>query len=191
VPVENLEERLRPVQAVGRDRHHVVVHVPAGVLVEIVADAGRVLQEVLDRDGVVDQRQVRAEVPAGRVAQTHGAGLDESQHGQGGERLAPAGDAEPGLHRVRNAMGAVGVAVGPLEDAAVRDVDGDDAAEADPCGRLVERVLVDRCVVGHGRSLVERGDGWCPTSLSLTALSLTALSLTALSLTALSLTAPR
>src|SRR5690606_491431 len=92
VAVEQRQVRLRRGERVHRGGQDVVGDLPVGVLVEVVADAGGVGEQVLHRDGVVDEGQVGAEqLPSGLV-QPQRAVLDEPHHRQRGERLAAAGD---------------------------------------------------------------------------------------------------
>ena len=91
-----------------RDRQHVVGDVPVVVLVEVVPDPGPVREQVLNGDGVLDQRQVRAEqAPSGRAPLEQPL-LDQAHHGQGGHALHRAGDGELGLWRVEDSVRAVG-----------------------------------------------------------------------------------
>ena len=67
--VEGGQERLGLGEQVQRQGEDVVVDLPVAVLVEVVADTGGVGEQVLDRDGVVDQGQVIAEDGAHEVLQ--------------------------------------------------------------------------------------------------------------------------
>ena len=90
-------------QLVDRNREHVVGDRLDGVLVEIVADPRPVAEQVLDRDGFVDQWEVGAEQgPSGRVQRQH-ATLDQSHHHQRREALGATGDrgTRRGVHRHR------------------------------------------------------------------------------------------
>ena len=66
VPAEDREVVVAGREVLDGDRHRVVVDVAPALLVEVVADARAVGEEVLDRDPVVDQREVVAEHVAGR-----------------------------------------------------------------------------------------------------------------------------
>ena len=66
VTVQHGEELLGGRQLVDRHGHDVVVVVVQFVLVEVVADAGAVSEELLDGDAVVDQRQVVRRAATGR-----------------------------------------------------------------------------------------------------------------------------
>ena len=88
-PVEDLQVVLARLQSVHGHGHHVVGDLAARRLVEVVADARAVAEEVLDRHPVVDQGQVGAEQGAGRGRQLERAELDQAHHHQRGEPLGP------------------------------------------------------------------------------------------------------
>jgi hypothetical protein len=98
-------------------------------------------QEVLDRHVVVDQRQVLAQERAGRRGQAEVAGLDQADHGQGGEGLRSAGDAEAGVDRVRDAKSAVRPAVRLGELHPVAPVDAHHTGEPGRCSDRVDSAL--------------------------------------------------
>ena len=82
VAVEHGEEVLGGGQLVHGDGQHVVGDVALLVLVEVVADAGPVAEELLDGHAVVHQREVVAEEgPRGGVAAER-APLDQRHHGR-------------------------------------------------------------------------------------------------------------
>ena len=108
-----------------RHGQDVVVDLPVRLLVEVVADPRRVAEQLLDRHGVVDQGQVVVQDAAHGRVEPESAVIHERQHRRRRERLAPAGHAEPGVDRVRYAVGAVRHAVGGREDRLAVDVDGD------------------------------------------------------------------
>src|SRR6185312_8060687 len=78
VAVEHHEVVLGGRELVDRYGHHVVLDLEAGFLVEVVADARPVRQEVLDRHPVVDHRQIAAEDGAGGRRQLEHAFLDQA-----------------------------------------------------------------------------------------------------------------
>ena len=138
VPLQHRQEGLGGGQCVPRDGEDVVGHLPVAVLVEVVPDPRGVGEQVLERDAVVDQRQVVAEQGADRLVEPQLAVLDEPHHGQRGERLAAAGNRDPGRRRHRDLEGAVEVALTALEDATIPDIHRRDARERLGSDRLVE-----------------------------------------------------
>jgi hypothetical protein len=116
VAVEHHEVLLRRRELLHGNRHH-VVRCFEGVLVEVVADAGPVRQQVFDGDGVVDQREIRAQHGARRGRQIERARLDQAHDRERREALRAARDAEPSIGRVRDPVRAIGEPVRALEDA--------------------------------------------------------------------------
>ena len=112
MPVEHGEELLGGRQLVHRHRQHIVVRRVELVLVQVVADTRSVRQQVLDRDGLVDQREVGAEHRAGGRRQVEHTVGDQADHGERGQRLAAAGDGESDVDGVGDAPPAVGQPVG-------------------------------------------------------------------------------
>ena len=119
------------------------------LLVDVVADAGAVSQQMLDVHTVVDQRQIVSQYRARGSGQFEFAALDEGHHGQGGHALGAARDAETRVDAVGDAMAAVRQAVGAGERGASVAVNADNAGKAGRRGDLVDRL---RQVV-HERSL--------------------------------------
>ena len=108
------------------------------VLVEVVPDPGPVAQQVLDRDRIVDQGQVGAEQLPGPGVEPEHAVLDQTHHGERGEGLGAAGDADPGADGHRHPVGAVGEPVGPAQQLPVGAVDADHPGERGLGGHLVD-----------------------------------------------------
>jgi hypothetical protein len=118
---------------------------PLAALLEVVADSGPVGEEMADRDGVGDERQVLAqEGPRGR-REREGAVLDEAHDGRCGQPLRAARDAELRGGQVGDAVGAIGQAVRGLEHDLLRPVDPHDAGE----GRLGRRPVDGVAQVVH------------------------------------------
>ncbi len=155
-PVGQQHERGgRAVQGVERLAHHVVGDRALLGLVEVVADAGAVTEEVLDRDPVVDQREVAAQQRPCRCTERELAAVDEHHGDQCCEALQPARCSEPGVTRVRDTVGAVGEAVYRFVDQPPADVDADHAGESGSL-RLLRRGVEQRGeVVGHAHGSVE------------------------------------
>ena len=140
VAVERGHVRLGVGHEVHGDRHDVGGDALHGRLVEVVADARPMGEQVLDGDRVVDQRQRVAEDLASRGAEREHAALHERHHGERRERLGAARDADAGVGGHLDAMGAVGEPGRPLDDRRPADVDSDDARERRLGDHGVERV---------------------------------------------------
>jgi len=97
---------------VHRRRQHVVGDFQVAVLVEVVADAGSVAEQVFDRDRVVDQWQISAEQQAGRHVEREGTVLHECHRGQRGECLGATGHSKASVDGVGDRLPAVREAVG-------------------------------------------------------------------------------
>ncbi len=95
-------------QLVAGDGHHVLVGVGEDVLVEVVADAGSMGEQMLHGDAIVDQREVTAEQRSRRRVEADLVALDHRHERQGRQPLRSTGDAELRLRRIRNAEPAVG-----------------------------------------------------------------------------------
>ena len=148
VAVEDLEVRLDPVEPVHGDRQDVFGDRTVDLLVEEVADPRPVREQLLDRHGVVDQWQVRAEDRARGRREVERALLDERHDGQRGQALGAARDREPRLDGVRDPVGAVGEPVRARDPIAVA-IDADDAGET-----RLRRDAIDRSLeLGHGRGV--------------------------------------
>jgi hypothetical protein len=123
VPVENAQVVLGCGQRVDGNRQDVVGHGGSRFLVEVVADARSVREQLLQSDLVVDQGQVFLEDRPGRGGWFQLPLLDQAHHGERGEALRPAGDGELRLDAVRDAVATVSEAVGPEEIDVVTLVD--------------------------------------------------------------------
>ena len=137
--VEDPEIALDRVELVDGDLEDMVGDRAVQLLVEVVADARSVGEQVLDRDALVDQRQVVAQQRPCRGRRLERPVLDEAHHGQRGEALRPARDPEPRVAGVRDPQPAMGEAVRLHEYGLVGAVDADDAGEGGPFGDLVDR----------------------------------------------------
>ena len=112
VAVEHGEVLLGGHQLVHRHRQQVVGDVELSVLVEVVADPRPVRQQVLDGDGVVDQRQVIAEHATGPSSSSRSAPSSiRLTTASAVSAFRAAGDREPGIDPVRDAVCAAGQAV--------------------------------------------------------------------------------
>ena len=116
MPAEHGEVLLGRRELVHRDRHQVVVHVEVHVLVEVVADAGAVGEQLLDGHVVVDQREVLAEQRASGRREVERAVLDEAHDRERGEALRPARDPESGVDLFGIPWPRCGEAVGLRDD---------------------------------------------------------------------------
>jgi hypothetical protein len=76
-----------------------VADLVAGFLIQVIADARPVRQQLLDRHLVTDQRQVAAQHRPGGGGQVQLARFDEAHHREGGQSFAAAGDRELGIDR--------------------------------------------------------------------------------------------
>ena len=129
--VEHREVVLGGRELVHWHRHDVLAGLESGLLVEVVADARPVRQELLDRHAVVDQRQVAPEHGAGGRRQLEHACLDQAHDDERGEALRSARESETRVHRVRDLEAAMREAVCPRQLDPVALVDPNDTRE--PC----------------------------------------------------------
>ena len=140
-------------QLVAGDRHHVLVGVGEDVLVEIVADARAVGEQMFHGDAIVDQREVVAEHRPRRRVEVEFAALDQRHDRQRGEPLCSAGDAELCRRRVRDAEPTMGHTGRTLERDASHAVDAHGSRESmvghDPFERVLQSVFV-HLGVRHG-----------------------------------------
>ena len=127
----------------GRDelldghRQHVVGDLVTGILVEVVADARPVREQVLDRHAVVDQREIVAEHRTCRRLETERAFLDEAHHGERRPPLHAAREREPRVDGVGDRVPPVGESVRLRELELTGTVDPHDAGEVRfPGGRI-------------------------------------------------------
>ena len=115
VAVEHCEVVLGGRKLVYGDRHDVIADLPSGLLVEVVADARPVRQELLDRHAVVDQGQIAAEHGPSRCRKLEHPFLDQAHGGDRREALRPARDREARFDLVRDFEAAMREAVRPRE----------------------------------------------------------------------------
>ena len=162
--VEGGQERLGLGERMQRQGEDVVVDLPVAFLVEVVADTGGVGEQVLDRDRVVDQRQVVAEDRTHEVLEAELAGLDESHDHERGEALVAACGRDAGARGVRNAEGAVREPLAALERALVADIDGEHAGERLRLDGGVKRLGGDGN--GHGLGLRRWRDAGCARAMA-------------------------
>ena len=85
-----------------RDAHRVVKMVYIGVLIEVVANARPVVQQVAQGHPIVDQRQLVTKQVADALIKLDESVSDRRQHTDRGERLGAAGDSETMLNGVRD-----------------------------------------------------------------------------------------
>ena len=142
--VEGGEEVRGACEEMDRDGHDVGVDVVELVLVEVVPDAGRVAEQVLDGHGRVDERQLVGEEAAQRGIGAELAGFDERRHGERGQALGRARSAEPRVERVRPLIGAVGEAARDLDEALIAPRHRDDPREPVLVGQRLQFVLQGR-----------------------------------------------
>ena len=102
VPVEHGQILLGRRELVHGNRHQVVRDLVIGVLVQVVADARAVRQQVLDGDVVADERKISAEHRACRRRELERAVLDEARDCYGSQSLGGARSCELGVDRVRD-----------------------------------------------------------------------------------------
>jgi hypothetical protein len=141
IPIENREVLLRRRELVHRDGHHVVVQVVLDLLVEVVADAGAMREEVLDRHVVADEREVTPQQrPRGR-RQLENAFRDEADHGERRQTLRSARDRELRRDVVRDLVAAVCEPVRLRHFDSVPAVDPDHAGEGGVRGDPIELVV--------------------------------------------------
>ncbi len=129
VTVDDRNESLGLSERLHGDGQDVVGGIPVAVLVEVVADPGRVREQVLEGHTAVDQRKVLPEDRADAVPEGHGAVLDETHDDQRCAGLASARDREARGRRVRYRERPMGEPVGSGEDPFIAGVDGDESGE--------------------------------------------------------------
>ena len=111
----------------NRDGEYMVGDRALDLLVEVVADARSMREQVLDCDPVVDQRQVVAEQGTGGRGEVERPVMHEAHHGQGGEALGSARGPEPGVDGVRDLERAVCEAERLGEQYVVASIHADDS----------------------------------------------------------------
>jgi hypothetical protein len=161
VTVQDGEELLGGRQFVDRHGQDVVVVVVDLVLVEVVADARTVGEELLDVDPVVDQRQVGPEHRSGSRVQAELAALHQAHHRERREPLGAAGDRELRVDRRRDAETPVRQPVRPLPGEAAVEVDPDHTRQALLGGDSVDQVAQPVAVVtseSHASQVTHRGE---------------------------------
>jgi len=136
----DLEIILAVGQFVHGHGHDVVGDRVAGILVQVVADPGPVREQVFDRHGVVDERQITAKYRPRRRGEVDRAALDQADDGERGDSFPAAGDPKPGVHCVGYPVRAVGQAVRLGEEHLTTMVNGDDTGEAIRIGKRVDHV---------------------------------------------------
>ena len=141
VAAEHREELLGRRELVDGNRHHVVGDVVDRVLVEVVADARSVRQQVFDRHVVADEREVPAEHRTRRGGEIERAVLDQADHRERRQALRAARDREPGVDRVGDLVAAIGQSVRLRELDVAGAVDAHDAGEPGARGDLIDRLL--------------------------------------------------
>ena len=87
--VEHGEVLLGRGELVDGNRQHVIAEILMLVLVEVVADAGTVREEMLDRHVLGDQREIRSEHGPSGCRQLENALLDQAHDRQRGQGLRP------------------------------------------------------------------------------------------------------
>ncbi len=102
---------------------------PTRLLVEVVADPGAMREQVLDRHGVADERQVVAEERPRRRRELQRRVLDEAHHRERRQALRGARGPEPGVDRVLDPGGAIREPVRLSELRLAAAIDADDARE--------------------------------------------------------------
>jgi hypothetical protein len=140
VPAEHGQVVLGGRQVLRRHREQVVGDVVAGLLVEVVADARPVGQQVLDGNVVADEREIFAEYRARGRGHGQRVVVDQADHGERGEPFGPAGDGEPGANRVRYLAGAVSQAICLGEFGLTAAVHGHDTGESVLISNRVDRL---------------------------------------------------
>jgi hypothetical protein len=95
-------------QLVDGHGHDVVGHRRSSFLVEVVADARSVSEELFDGHLVRDQGQVLPQDRTSRGGRLQTSFLDQAHHGERGEALRPAGDGELRVRPVGNHEPAMG-----------------------------------------------------------------------------------
>ena len=81
------------------------------LLIEVVADAGPVRQQMLHCHVFADERQILAQHRAGGRGQVQRAFADQADHRERGQPFGPAGDRKPGIERARDVVRTVSQAV--------------------------------------------------------------------------------
>ena len=109
--VEDGQVILRGHELVHGDGHDVVLGLPTGLLVEVVADSGSVREQVLDRHAVVDQRQIAAQDGSCGRRELEHPFLDQAHDGKGRAALGAACEPEARVDLVRDLEGAMRRAV--------------------------------------------------------------------------------
>ena len=140
-------------QQVDGHRHHILGRVLERLLVEVVADAGPVTQQMLDGHTLIDQRKILSQQRASRSSELELSALDERHHRRGGDPFGAAGDAEKRVDAVRYAEAAMRQAIGAGERHLVPPVNAHHPGEAGRRGELVDRLTQ----AGHGLSLCSPG----------------------------------
>jgi hypothetical protein len=147
MPIEQREEGGRVDQLVHGHRREVVRQIQIGVLVEVVADAGAVAQQVLHRHVIGDQGEVGPENRARGAVEAEDTLVHQAHHRERREGLRPAGDGQLAVDGHRDGVGAVGEAERRRDGRRVRSIDPDNPAEVDAFGQCCERVLEPQHVV--------------------------------------------
>ena len=106
-------------------------------------------EELLDRDRIVDQRQIVAEHRARGRREFERPILDEAYHGERCHPFHAARGRKAHLGGVRDLPAAISEAVGPLEDDLVAPIDANDPGERRLDGEGVDRLGE----LGHARTL--------------------------------------
>ena len=128
-------------QLVHGDRHQVVGELVVCVLVEVVADARAVCQQVLDRHPVVDERQILAEHRPRRRRELERAVLDQAHDRERRQALRAARDRELRVDGVRDLVATVARPYA-FASSIARAVDTHDAGERRPAAS--ESISVSR-----------------------------------------------
>ena len=124
-----------------RNRDGVAGHVVEPVLVEVVADAGPVREQMLHGDVVGDLGQVVAKERPGGGRQVEPALLHERHHGQRGEPLRGTGGPELRIDGVGHPIRTIGVPIGLGDLGPAAPVDPHHAGEAFRLRRGVDQIL--------------------------------------------------
>ena len=107
VPSQGYKVLLGRGQFVDRHWHQVVVPVGLGLLVEVVADARAVREQLLDGHLVVDQRQIRAKHRTRTRREGERPVLNQGHDCQCGQPFRAARDRKARLHGIRDHVAAV------------------------------------------------------------------------------------
>ena len=108
------------------------------VLIQVVADPGGVGEQVADRHGVIDQRQIDSQHRAHGAVEGQRPLVDQRADDQGGEALGDAGDTQAVPARHRDLLRTIGQAEALLEHGGATVVHSDHAAEGAVRGGDVE-----------------------------------------------------